>query len=480
LFALKGLKQNDRICVSPDIHTFFVRRRTAMADYIRLLESVDKHRELILTAERYIWKHPETGYREWKTGAYMEAEFEKLGYALTKAGNIPGFYTTLDTGRPGPCVLVMGELDSLICADHPEADPETKAVHACGHNAQCAALLGLAAALKEDGALDGLSGSIRLCAVPAEELIETGYRETLRQAGTIRYYGGKVEFLYRGYFDGVDMAFMFHTIDGKYQFSASKGSNGCVVKNINYKGVAAHAGGAPHEGVNALYAANLGMQAINALRETFRDSDHIRVHPIITKGGDAVNAIPSDVTMESYVRGADLNVITEINKKVNRALAGAAASIGANVVLSDRPGYTPLINDKSLLCIAEEAMKTVAPAENVSINDYWGTGCTDMGDISAVMPAIHPYAGGAVGIGHGNNYFIEDPETACVGSAKCQLVMLHMLLSNDAAEAKKVIAEKDVRYPSKEEYFAAIDAIAQDKDAIIYKEDGTIVLDYTK
>jgi amidohydrolase len=454
--------------------------RDLILDYSKLLNYVDKHRDLILAAERYIWKHPETGYKEWKTSGYLAEQFEKLGYSLTMAGNIPGFYTTIDTGRPGPCILVMGELDSLICADHPEADPETKAVHACGHNAQCAALLGLAAALKEDGALDGLSGSIRLCAVPAEELIETGYRETLRQAGTIRYFGGKVEFLYRGYFDDVDMAFMFHTSGGEYQFAASKGSNGCVVKNINYKGVAAHAGGSPHAGVNALYAANLGMQAINALRETFRDSDHIRVHPIITKGGVAVNAIPSDVTMESYVRGADIEVIKEVNKKVNRALAGAAASIGANVILSDRPGYTPLINDKNLLKVAEAAMKVVAPEDCVSVTDSWGTGCTDMGDISAVMPAIHPYAGGAVGIGHGNNYYIEDPEVACVGSAKCQLVMLHMLLSNDAAQAKKVIAEKQVRYPSKEAFFEAIDSFTQDKEAVIYKEDGTIKLDYTK
>ena len=451
-----------------------------MTNHWKLLESVDKHRELIFEAERQIWKNPETGYREWKTSAYLEAEFEKLGYTLTKAGNIPGFYTTIDTGRPGPCILIMGELDSLICADHPEADPKTKAVHACGHNAQCAALLGIAAALKEDGALDGLSGSVKLCAVPAEELIETGYRETLRQAGTIQYYGGKVEFLYRGYFDDVDIAFMFHTSGGSHQFSARRGTNGCVVKNINYKGVAAHAGGSPHDGVNALYAANLGMQAINALRETFQDNDHIRVHPIITRGGVAVNAIPSDVAMESYVRGANLEVITEINKKINRALAGAAASIGANVILSDRPGYTPLINDRNLLQIAEEAMKMIAPAKEVSISDGWGTGCTDMGDISAVMPAIHPYTGGAVGIGHGNNYYIEDPEKACVNSAKCQLIMLNLLLSNDAQQAKNVLAEKDVRYQSKEEYFEAIDALAQDKEAVIYNEDGTIMLDYTK
>jgi len=451
-----------------------------MSEYKHLFQSVEKHRELIFAAEKQIWENPETGYREWKTSAYLEKEFEKLGYTLVRAGNIPGFYTILDTGKPGPCVLVMAELDSLLCADHPDADPETGAVHACGHHAQCAALLGLAAALKEENALNGLSGKIKLCAVPAEELIETGYRETLRQKGIIRYYGGKVEFLYRGYFDDVDIAFMFHTTGGKHQFYANRGSNGCIVKNINYKGVASHAGGSPHEGVNALYAATLGMQAINALRETFRDSDHIRVHPIITKGGTAVNAIPSDVKMESYVRGADMKVIIEVNKKVNRALAAAAASIGANVILSDRPGYTPLINDKNLLKIAERAMKEVAPADQVAITDNWGTGCTDMGDISAVMPAIHPYVGGATGTGHGNDYRIQDHENACVNSAKCQLLMLHMLLSNDAEEAKKVIEEKELRYKSKAEFFEAIDSIIQDKTAVIYNEDGTVTLDFAE
>ena len=450
-------------------------------DCQRIFQSIEKHRELIFEAEQYIRKTPETGYREWKTSAYLEKEFEKLGYDLIKAGNIPGFYTTLDTGRPGPCILVLGELDSLICADHPDADPLTGAVHACGHHAQCAALLGLAAALKEDGISDDFSGSIRLCAVPAEELIEIEYRENLRKKGAISYFGGKVEFLYRGYFDDVDMAFMFHTASNiSHRFLMYKGNNGCVAKKILYKGVAAHAGGSPHEGVNALYAANLGMQAINALRETFRDSDHVRVHPIITKGGTAVNAIPAEVTMESYVRGASMEVIREVNKKVNRALAASAASIGAGVFISDRPGYTPMANDKNLVRIAEIAMKEVAPAEKVLMSDDWITGCTDMGDISAVMPAVHPYVGGAAGISHGNNYHIEDRENACVGSAKCQLVMLHLLLSNDAFEAKKVLAEKDRHYLTKAEFFKAIDAMSMDKDAVIYKDDGTIVLDYSK
>ena len=129
--------------------------------------AVEKNSQLILDTERYIWKNPETGYKEVKTAAYLEKIFRDLGYELTLAGNVPGFVTVLDTGKPGPEILILGELDSIICPAHPEADPATGAVHSCGHNAQCAALVGIAAALKEPGILEKFCGRIRLCAVPA-------------------------------------------------------------------------------------------------------------------------------------------------------------------------------------------------------------------------------------------------------------------------------------------------------------------------
>ena len=98
----------------------------------QLKNLVENCRDLILKTERDIGASPETGYHEWKTNAYMEKLFEDLGYTLTKAGDIPGFYTDVETGKPGPKVAILGELDSLICGNHPDADPETKAVHACG------------------------------------------------------------------------------------------------------------------------------------------------------------------------------------------------------------------------------------------------------------------------------------------------------------------------------------------------------------
>lgn len=433
-------------------------------------EAVAKHRDLILTAHDYIWTHPETGYKEWKTHAYLEEAFAKLGYELTLAGDIPGFTAEIDTGREGPTIAVFGELDSLVCATHPEADPETGAVHACGHSAQAAALLGLAAALKEPGVLDDMCGKILLVAVPAEELIEVEYREELRKKGIIRYFGGKPEFMYRGLLDGVDMAMMIHTSGiASNSGGMNLGSNGCIAKSVRFEGVATHAGGSPYLGVNALYAANVAMTAINALRETFKDGDHIRVHPIITAGGVAVNAIPDEVKLESYVRGATMDSILKVNRKVNRAIAASAAALGAKVHLRDVPGYWPRRHPREGIDLMREAMERVL--QNVNCNNGWGTGCSDMGDVCAVMPALHPSIGGASGAFHGNTFRIVDPETACVQSAQVQLVFLAMALADGGKRAKEIIENYEPAFGSMQEYFDFVDKLNLDQEAVSYEGD---------
>ena len=440
-------------------------------------EYAKKYRQLMLDALDYIWKNPETGYREWKTHEYLETEFAKLGYELTLAGDIPGFTALVDTGREGPTVAVFGEMDSIICPSHPDADKVSGAVHSCGHCAQAAALLGLAAMLKEPGALDGLCGKILLVAVPAEELIEIEYREQLRKNGTIRYFGGKPEFMSRGLLDGVDMSFMVHTDLGERSAGGmSGGSNGCLVKQISFEGVSAHAGGAPHQGVNALYAANLALNAINALRETFQDSSHIRVHPIITHGGDAVNAIPEKVTMESYIRGATMDEIVRVNKKVNRAIAASAAAMGAKVHIRDIPGYFPRRHSLLSCDMMQTAMEQVVDKVNINPG-RWGMGCSDMGDMAAVMPALHPCVSGAVGTEHGNNYRIAQPDIACVQSAELQYVLLRTLLENGGAKAKEIIDDYTPAFESFEAYLRFADGINCDCDGVVYG-DGKTVLEF--
>ena len=440
------------------------------------------NKQTLIEAEQYIWKNPETGYREWKTHAYLKEQFKRLGYELHEAGNIPGFYTDIDTGKPGPTVAVFGELDALIVPNHPECDPETKAVHACGHCCQTAALLGVAIALKAPGALDGMCGRIRLIAVPAEELIELDYRRQLKESGVIKYYGGKAEFLYRGYLDGVDITFMIHTSHNKNharKLQIDGGNNGFLTKICEFRGKSSHAGGCPQNGHNALYAATTALAAANALRETFVDSDHIRFHPIITEGGVAVNAIPETVRVESYIRGATNKAIERANEKINLAFAGSAAAVGCKLTIDDFYGYMPLNNDKTLTDLfINLGNELFGEGSVIAEIDGWGTICTDMGDISTVIPSIHPHIGGASGTGHGTDYFITDPEFAVVASAKFQACFLGYLLSDNAKEANKVIENKKTVFASKEEYFAAINSYNKQIDAVSYNDDGTIALYY--
>ena len=439
---------------------------------MKLIEqAVNKYRKLILDAERQIWSTPETGYKEVKTSKFVEEQMRNLGYALVMAGDIPGFYTVIDTGRVGPEVLILAELDSIICSTHPDCNKETGAVHACGHNAQCAALLGVAAALKEPNILDGLSGKIRLCFVPAEEVLEIEYRLQLRNKGIIKYLGGKSEFLHRGFFDGVDLAFMVHTAP---KFSVLKGYVGALSKNVIYKGKSSHAGGSPQDGINALYAASLGLNAINSIRETFVEKDIMRVHPIITHGGDMVNAIPHEVKLESYVRGKTFDAIVRENKKINRALIGAALSIGANIEIVDMPAFAPLVNDTGMMELARDAAKIAIPEEDLSYSEAVGSGSTDMGDLSCIMPVVHPYAGGRIGTSHGADIYVTEPERACVKSAKWQVTMLKMLLENDAERAKEILKNFTPLFKSKEEFLAFQDSICCSGNRINYKEDGNV------
>src|SRR6266404_469533 len=185
---------------------------------------------------------------------------------------------------------------------------------------------------------------LALTGVPAEEYGDIEWRVAQARAGKLEFLGGKPELLRLGHFDDVDLSMMIHLTsrpeDGKTGVPAS--NNGCIVKTIRYVGRASHAGGAPHMGINALYAAQVGLTAVNAIRETFRDEDTIRVHPIITHGGSQVNVIPGEVRLETYVRGRTVEAILDAQKKVDRALRAGALALGCTVEIETLPGYMPL------------------------------------------------------------------------------------------------------------------------------------------
>lgn len=441
-----------------------------------LIEAVDRNRKLILDTFEYVRHNPETGFREVKTHRYLSSVFRNLGYEINEAGDIPGFTAVLDTGREGPTVLVFGEMDALTCPTHPDADPETGAVHACGHCCQVAGLVGIASALKEKGITDRMCGRIMLCVVPAEELIEISYREELFKRGTIKYFGGKMEFLRRGLLDGAQLCFMIHT-GGKPAnvVSAATGGNGCIAKVWTFRGKSSHAA-SPEKGINALYAVNTALTACNAIRETFPDESCLRFHPVITKSESAVNVIPDLIEVESYVRGSSMDTIVKANTKMNRAASASAAAMGAHVKIKDRPGFYPLVNNERFLEVLKEACDNgVCQFDE---KKYWSKGCTDMGDMSALMPICYPHIGGATGAAHGDSYRITDPESACVSSAKVQLKMLQILLEDNASKAKEIISTYNPAFASKEEYFAYMDSLTFEKESVCYHENNKVTLDF--
>jgi len=443
--------------------------------YQRLFDTVENNKEKILEAEKYIWEHPEVGFREWNTTRYLKEHMEALGLEVHEVGDIPGLWVDIEMGNPGPKFAIFAEMDALLIPEHPDSDKETGAVHACAHHCQCAAMVGLAAALVESGVKDELCGTVRLFAVPAEETIDIEFRKGLLDQGIIHFYNGKQEYLYRGLLDGFDIAMMVHT--GSRGVELNRGSNGFVSKRMTFIGKASH-GASPERGLNALYAATAALGAANAIREQYSGNRNFRFHPIITKGGDVVNVIPSEVVVESFTRAADMPTIIAANDKINRAFAASAAALGCRLVISDKHGAMPRYDDDNMIDAAYQVGRMLFPEEEVKRTEGWAAGSTDMGDISAVIPSVHAHIGAGPLPGHTAKFRVMDHISACVTNAKLQAGIVAYLLSDGAKYAYKVISESKVPYSSFEDYFADVAKTSFDGDAVFYNEDGSISIKY--
>jgi amidohydrolase len=417
-------------------------------------EAIDANAERIVALGEQIRRHPELGFKEFKTARMVEETLADLGLKPRSGLAITGVRADARGPKAGPTFALLGELDGLVVAGHPVADSQTGAAHACGHNAQIAGLLGAAMGLIGSRALEHLAGRVVFFAVPAEEYGDVEWRVQQSRAGKLEFLGGKPELLRLGYLDDVDLSMMIHTTAQPEMKKAgvAASNNGCIVKTVRYIGRASHAGGAPQRGINALYAANIGLAAINAIRETFRDDDSIRVHPIITHGGSQVNVIPAEVRMETYVRGKTVEAILDANKKVDRALRAGALALGAQVEIETLPGYLPLFNHAGLAQQFKSNAAALLGADQVTDAGHRG-GSTDMGDISHVMPTLHPYMGGATGTGHSADFAIADPTLAYVEPAKQLALMAVDLLWGDADLAREILKNWKPRM-SKEEYLA--------------------------
>lgn len=407
----------------------------------RICAAIDSRAEEAVKVAKAVASHAETGFRETKTAALVADWFRRAGVPTRTGIGVTGVISKLDTGRPGPHVAVMGELDSLIVPGHPDAVSETGAAHACGHHAQLGSMIGVAMAMLDNNVLRNLGGSISFMAVPAEEYIELGYRESLREAGKLEFFGGKQEFIRLGELDNVDIAMLTHTgSDEDAAFGVGGSNNGMLGKSVQFIGTAAHAGGSPHLGVNALNAAHIALGGIHANRETFRDADTVRVHPIITAGGDSVNSVPADVHMETYVRGATVKAILDGSKKVDRALRAGALGVGGQVRIVTSPGYMPAKYDENLTDIYRRNAESLVGEDRVMTLGH-KTGCTDMGDVSQVVPTIQPTVFAATGRGHGVDYIVSDYELGVVTAAKAMATTIGDLLADDAAAGRRVVEQ---------------------------------------
>ena len=411
----------------------------------RACETIERHKEEIVDVAQQVLATPEAGFRETKTAQLVAQKFQEMGIQHESGLAITGLKGRIAGGAgPGPAVAVIGELDSLVVTKHPHADPETGAAHACGHHCQIGMMLGATMGLLTPEVVSQLSGSIVPFAVPAEEFIEVEQRLEMRDQGNLEFLGGKQELIKLGHFDDVDMAMMCHTASdmGERRFAMGGTSNGHVVKFVRYIGVGAHAGSLPHKGVNALNAASFAIQAINALRETHRADDTVRIHGIMTRGGEAVSAVPSDVRLEWRVRSSTPKVVVENSEAVDRCFRAGALAVGAKVNITTIPGYLPMRHDTKLQDIFRRTAVDLLgePATLVMPARRNRGGSTDMGDLSHLMPACHPYAAGAVGPGHSSEYIITDYESAVIVPAKIMAMVVIDLLANGATKAKEVKA----------------------------------------
>ena len=424
----------------------------------KVVKAIEENKDIIIAAGRKIYSNPEFGYKEFETTKTVK-EFFKNEFNIETEDKIAytGCRARINEDKKGPKIALLGELDGISCSEHCDAN-SIGASHTCGHNVQIAGMLGAAVGLIKSGVYKELDGKIDFMATPAEEFIELAYRSKLKEEGHIKFFGGKQELIRRGAFDDVNMAMMFHVLDtGDKKVLTGPVSNGFIGKEVKFIGKEAHAGSAPYEGINALNAAMLAINNVHAQRETFKEADRVRFHPIITKGGDIVNVVPADVRMESYVRARTIEGMIDANTKVNRALIAGAMAVGAQIEITELPGYLPILKHDNMEKVLRKNLEYLGLNDNDIIEGGDFTGSFDFGDVSHIIPTLHPMFGGIKGALHTREYKITDEEYAYLTPAKAMALTVVDLLFDEAKEAKSILQNfKPVM--TKEQYLAFMES----------------------
>lgn len=409
----------------------------------KILETIEENRDQIIRFGRTIWENPELGYKEEKTARFFADFCKEQGLAVQENLAITGVKAYLKSPAEGlPTIALMGELDALPMSDSPYASKETGAAHTCGHNAQMAGIMGALLALKIPEVQEALGGNVVFFAAPAEEFVEMEFKQGLMEQGKLGYGGGKSELIRIGTFDDIDLAVAHHIAPGITLALSNHKSNGFLSKIVRYHGVAAHAAEAPHQGVDALNAATVAMTAINCQRESFREQDTVRVHGFISKGGEAMNVIANQVTMEYSVRANNIPAILDANRKFDRSIRAGAVATGCDVEIITMPGYLPVIPQMHTGFL-EEALRQAAGTYPVCPYDpgIIQGGSTDLGEVSHLLPVYQFNTGGYAGNLHEKTNHPVDEYLAYVVAAKVFALSAYKLLKDNASQLKKILAD---------------------------------------
>lgn len=403
----------------------------------RILRLIDVHKDQIIAFAEDIAAHPEPGYEEFCTAGKTAEVLKNLGYKVTEHLARTGVKGTKSI-KEGPSLTVIGELDAIGCHSHPNANPVTGVAHACGHHAQMAAMIGCAIAMADPDVQKCLAGTVNFLAVPAEEYIDADKRTRLKKEG-IEFCCGKSEMIRTGVFDDTDIALTTHVhmvpVEEDF-YLGNPACNGYSAERVTVRGKAAHGAIDPWNGVNALSITTSAIQMMGLMRETFREEDHVRLHNVIRKAGDVINSVPDEAIVETKVRAASLDKICEITDMVNRAYAGSAYAFGGKIEMEKLQGYMPIIPRAADNALIEAADDLGLNYRTVQKGDF-NNACTDVGDLSHLVPVVNFTFKGFEGKLHGADFKITDPEKAYILPAKLLALTVYKLLKNGGQEAKK-------------------------------------------
>lgn len=331
----------------------------------RLEQSIDQHRDDYIAIAKDIHAHPETGNNEYYANGLLTALLQKHGFTVTSnvVGHETAFYAVKESGRPGPTIAFLAEYDALIDIGH-----------ACGHNIIGVTSIAAAVALSET--LNKTGGKVVVLGTPAEE-------------GGLRGKGGpngnvKARFVEHGYLEDVDAALMVHPA-GKTRLSGPSLANNHLY--FHFYGKPSHAGSSPHKGVNALDALVLLYNGISVLRQQLPDG--IRVHGIITNGGQAPNVIPEYASAHYYIRAHTREQVIALEPRLRAIADGVALATGTTVKIEHQVGPRDFNINHTLNSVLLEEF--TAAGEQVELREKEGLGSTDAGDISHAVPTAHPY-----------------------------------------------------------------------------------------